>query len=637
MVKKSNSNSIKESAVKESAIKESAINAGAINSAATTTTAITGKNTDDGEVSVLLTNRNGSYSLLSRTPCSRYEGVFFKNDNKLIKIIESLSFASNITAIINKLWGVTIMRDELSQTMFMPLNEDALVVELSAPCEFDLILDAKITEDNRIWGRNYEVTNEGHCVVVKFLKNNDGRDDNSSCSNEFEVYLALYAPALEYIPQQSWEEHFYKYDKERNSAPFSRWVFKACRIRTKNFVCAWALKKDDAIYCAKKVFESSDRLKRERETHVHSLISKIPKNNNSDVSLAYQCAVVALDGLTINSKKIIAGLPWFYQQWARDEIICSKAIMLQKDYEFAKNILFSYFSKITQEGFLPNQICTETSLLAADSIGWLFFRCNELLSAVSRKKSNTLSKKEKETIFEKLNFALSAIFKSRFVDGLIRTNKKETWIDTEFGDDSREGAAIEIQALVLFMCKMLRKLGDAKDSLEAELAQNVRKNFLKNKILLDIAGQTVVRPNLFIAAYIYPELLSNKEWEDCFDSVLPRLWLDWGGFSSIDKKSKLFCDTYSGEDNKSYHRGDSWFWLNNLAAIVLKRINSKKYTQYIKKILEASTSEILYMGATGFAAEVSSAKELSSKGCVAQSWSCALYIELVHELGDFSN
>ena len=55
-------------------------------------------------------------------------------------------------------------------------------------------------------------------------------------------------------------------------------------------------------------------------------------------------------------------------------------------------------------------------------------------------------------------------------------------------------------------------------------------------------------------------------------------------------------------------------------------------TDYIKKILGASTEEILYKGAIGTAGELSSAKELRSEGCLMQAWSNALYIELVEEL-----
>src|SRR3989344_2634755 len=295
----------------------------------------------DADVSVLLTNRNGSYSLFSSKPLSRYEGVFFRHENKMFKVIESFSFASPVSAITNHLWGVTLKRGDLSQLIFMPINRDAVVVSLSASSEFELVLDAKISEDNRVWGRNYCVSHEDKTIVVKFSKKSDCRDDNSLINHEFDLYLAVYAPELEYLPLQSWEEHNYHYDEERNSPPFSRWVFKACKIRVKDFVCAWSFNKSDAVDSAKKIFDERDRLRRECEIKVNNLVSTIPKTNNSEISLAYQCSINALDSLMIGDG-VIAGLPWFYQFWARDEIICAKAFMLQKNLLLSKKILFRY-------------------------------------------------------------------------------------------------------------------------------------------------------------------------------------------------------------------------------------------------------------------------------------------------------
>jgi len=141
-----------------------------------------------------------------------------------------------------------------------------------------------------------------------------------------------------------------------------------------------------------------------------------------------------------------------------------------------------------------------------------------------------------------------------------------------------------------------------------------------------------IRTNLFIAAYTCPDLLSQKEWVKCFDVALPKLWLRWGGLATIDKTDELFQEEHTGESAESYHNGDSWFWINNLAAIVLARVDKKRYKMYINTVLQASTKEILKSGALGHHAELSSAKELGSKGCVAQAWSAAMYVELVDEL-----
>jgi glycogen debranching enzyme len=204
-------------------------------------------------------------------------------------------------------------------------------------------------------------------------------------------------------------------------------------------------------------------------------------------------------------------------------------------------------------------------------------------------------------------------------------------MDTDWKNDAREGARIEIQALFLAALRLLRKI-DKADPFEKELARKVRKEFFDGKILADGAGDKTIRPNVFIAAYAYPELLTKKEWIMCFESMLPKIWLSWGGLSSIGKSSPLFTSHNTGESAESYHRGDSWFWINNLAAIVLHRLDKDRFKKYIDKILKASIKEMLYMGVTGYSAELSSAAELKSQGCFCQAWSSAMFIELIDEI-----
>ncbi|MBW2991816.1 hypothetical protein KY345_01180, partial [Candidatus Woesearchaeota archaeon] len=160
----------------------------------------------------------------------------------------------------------------------------------------------------------------------------------------------------------------------------------------------------------------------------------------------------------------------------------------------------------------------------------------------------------------------------------------------------------------------------------------VYKNFWNMKYLDDGKDDFTVRPNIFLAAYAYPDILRKEKWLQCFKYIIPELWLDWGGFSTIEKGHKLFTPEYTGEDNKSYHRGDSWFWINNYAAIALNRLGDSKLKPKIDKIIEASCEEILWKGIIGCHGELSSAKELRSEGCWSQLWSNASFIELVNEI-----
>jgi hypothetical protein len=221
-------------------------------------------------------------------------------------------------------------------------------------------------------------------------------------------------------------------------------------------------------------------------------------------------------------------------------------------------------------------------------------------------------------------------------DGLlIRNRANETWMDTSYQGDTREGFRIEIQALWLCMLRLANIL-DVKlnqpleyTALEDNTRDKVREVFFRNKILYDGKDDDTVRPNIFLAYYIYPDLLSNKEWESVFDNSIKKLWLEWGGFSTIQKDSVLYCSNYTGEDNRSYHRGDSWFFINNIAAVSLYKLNKEKYGEYIEKIISASTKDILSKGIIGRASELSSAQSQKAEGSLFQLWSASTYIELI--------
>jgi len=160
----------------------------------------------------------------------------------------------------------------------------------------------------------------------------------------------------------------------------------------------------------------------------------------------------------------------------------------------------------------------------------------------------------------------------------------------------------------------------------------VRAEFWDGKILADGLADWTIRPNVFLAAYLYPKLLSKEEWAQCFDNILPKLWLSWGGLATIDQTDSRFINSHTGENSASYHNGDSWFYLNNLAALVLHRTDQKRFQKYIDQIIAASTRDILWQGAIGQHSEVSSASKLESSGCFAQAWSAAMYIELIEEV-----
>jgi len=229
------------------------------------------------------------------------------------------------------------------------------------------------------------------------------------------------------------------------------------------------------------------------------------------------------------------------------------------------------------------------------------------------------------------------------VNGIIQNESLETWMDTgENCGDVRKGARIEIQALHLAMydcailiSNILNKDSSDLEKKKIELSIRIKNNFYKNSYLYDGIDDPTIRPNIFIAAYVANDILSKKEWISCFDKALKQIYIEEnnkGLITSISNQNELYCENHTGLNNLSYHRGDSWYWVNSLTAIVLNRFGKLKYKDIIKQIMNSNKESITSMGAIGCMPEISSANKVTSQGCPSQAWSYALFIELLYEL-----
>lgn len=629
----------------------------------------------------LLSNKKGSYCSFFSSPSSRYSGLFYFDEKamQMYRVIENIELAEDntVNSLKNGFYFAERRKNDIVESFTMPAGLSSLVYELSAENDINLVLDCKGSYDNREFGRYYSVSEEDGCAIVKFAKKTDRREDSSHNVDEFSLYLAIKGGKMPLQKDGTWIERYYLADERRNSPPFKRYVYKAARLRGTRFVFSVSKSRNDAISECNHVFSNAEEIKKaEKESffdllkkeHIKKIISD--KSICKEIKVAYANACNSLSKLAVSNKNfgVFAGLPWFFQFWARDSLISIKALS-NINNDTAKKILFGSLIKINGDGRLPNLagMHKSTSSGNADAHGWLFLRCKELAEEISKSKESINSIKEsirlikgsasdygsinehikrcgfairkKEEGYHKMLYeiesslekSLNGLVKLHTKNGFETNEKLETWMDTEFADDAREGSRIEVQALRLSMYRLMFHLTQAHKygAMENLLKGRVKNSFWNGKVLADGLGDFTIRPNIFIAAYAYPELLTGKEWEICFENALKNLWLDWGGLSTIDKSNALFTGTSTGEGIKSYHRGDSWFWINNLSALVLSRINKIKFKKQIQKIIEAGTEEILWKGCIGCHSELSSAKQLESGGCWSQAWSSAMFIEMV--------
>lgn len=570
------------------------------------------------KASFLLTNKLGGYTSFSENPVSRFQGVYFF-ENQIIKVIEDIRVNGEFTDLKSD-WRATRQKQEIRENFFMVHNHNVLVYELNDYAEIGLLLDVRHPYDNRVFGNFYEIKEEKNRLVIKFTKVNDAREGGNN-EKEYECYLVVSSKDMKTNIVNEWHKREYEFDRKRNSPPYSRYVYMACKINARRLIFSFSFDKAKAIRQAEYVVKRLDYLKLKQENHYRKITNSRLNIKDKETELAYKNALNALNSLIVKDG-IYAGLWWFFQFWSRDEAISSGALIQQGRYNEAKKILFKLLKNINN-GTIVNKF-QDPDLKSADAVGWIFFRLWQL------SKKNKLKRKEKKIVEEKLKESVEALFKNNTVRSLAINGKKETWMDSL----DREGARIEIQALRLFMYKFMSSLKDAKfyRNLEHNMRKKVKKEFWRKKVLIDGADDPTIRPNAFIAYYIYPELLSDEEWKTCFDSLLKSLWLEWGGIASLDKNHEDFVRYSTGENNRSYHRGDSWYWINNLAAICLNRLDGDYYKPYINKLLKASANQILYSGVIGHHCELSSAQKQTSEGCPSQAWSNAIFIELIHEL-----
>jgi len=564
-------------------------------------------------LSFLLTNKIGGYFLSGIS--SRYSGLFFKDSERMFKIIDRIKAGEKIKQVKNNFYNIEVKRDSFKETFFMPHNYNTLVYELDKSKKAEILLDCRESYDTYEWGRFYEISEEKGKFIVRFIKKEGEKEI-------FSLYLVIDRNNLIFSKTGQWIKTHYNFDKKRQSHPYEWYIYSALKLKGKRIIFSVGKDKDKAISENNFVIKNLNKLKNKQKKYYEKLLSNI-KIKDKNIALVYKSAIASLDSLHCKINGIegtFAGLPWFFQFWSRDELISSTGLT---DNKKIKKILFSHLKGIVHDGRLINIRLPFGDKTNADSIAWLFKRCENV----------NLNKNEKKRVVRKLEYSIKNIKKHFLKYRFIYSRALETWMDTNWDNDTREGFRIEIQAMFLFMLKFAYKLTKKKEykKEEEEFRKLVRDEFWNGMVLADGLKDFTVRPNMFIAYYFYPELLTKQEWSLCFQYALSKLWLDWGGLATIDKNHDLFCDEYSGEIPMSYHRGDSWFWINNLAAICMYKNNKERFKKYINQILKAGITNILN-GLIGSGSELSSAKELRNEGSPCQAWSNAMFIELVNEM-----
>ncbi len=430
--------------------------------------------------------------------------------------------------------------------------------------ELILELDCRELNDYDTHNRNYVIYHKQDCTIIRYTK-----------ENKYELYVAIENKNIKLNQIDKWIEKQYLYSKSRNINDKNLYTYEPISFTPKS---------DKPIYISSGFSEyevlkninlskSKDYIRQVKET-------EISKNNKID--LAYNLSQKAVTTFKLK-KGNKAGFFWFNQVWTRDELSSLNYQLENNEYTKIKKTLLKYLDLIGDCGLMP-RIQEKGALKSPDGLFWFGKRLHDLIKELEQKNKLELFFKteELETIFDKLDSSFIKLFdKHRNLDlDLLNVDYGDSWMDTV-----KVNFPLDVQIQLLSFMGLLEKISRILNNkshkhnyivLENYFKQNLKNKYFKNGYLYDNIENTRITANVFLMYYFYPKLFCEKHWEEIFDNTLPKLQTNWGGISSLDKENENFKDEYTGENNQSYHNGDSWYWINNLTGIVLNKLNKNK-------------------------------------------------------------
>lgn len=610
-----------------------------------------------GEPRGLLANGFGSYFCFDES--LSYQGwyLFSGKDWRMQKILESIvpMHEGDVTTLFNQFYGYRREFESGAQDTVIPYQKSLLYATTQLKGRVKFVFDGRESYEGSRMGREYRIEQDGDYAFVFFTQHGDA-------GVEYEYVVALKGVKnMDVI--NKWFEKNYSFDEHRDSRSLY-WVYEgfSCEVNSHMVISVGSSKSEARTLADIAYFHFEDIV---ATLHERANERAMLSEHIHDVTLqaADACAVWSLfsvyNKLTFRHNLmpgIFAGLPWFYQLWSRDELISLGGLIVvaqrKKDaslFEEIKSILHRHLHSVQADGLLPNRF-PHSDLPSIDALGWLARRIKDFLRAAKKEKQLYLLFTPTELVGWSMHLqeALAKAKEHHSEFNLFSNDACETWMDTEHMGDDRAGVRVEIQALfyaVYDAIIYIEKLVNSPYVLKHVKAQTAfKKTFRDTFVHPEFAGLLVdglndeghidkrYRPNVFLAAYLAPDLLSNKEWKKVFDVYLEKLYEPWGGLTTLNRDNSLFQPVYTGENNKSYHRGDSWYFVNNFAALVLAQVDYEKYKHYIKSIAHASAKDILELGLAGHHSEVSSATFQEAEACLAQAWSTASFVEFLEQL-----
>jgi hypothetical protein len=476
--------------------------------------------------------------------------------------------------------------------------EVGISIRANRSCTFRIFLDTREIYANPVDERVYRATRADHGLALEYSDPLVGSRHlhlhfrNLPGTSEDAISAAI-------THTESWIAHSYPWDAARNSEPATKWVLSLPLVTTEQFSIGAGWDARTASYAS------------ERALHLQA--PSLPTVGNPLLPRTAAIAYATQSLAQLRSQRgWYAGLPWFHQIWTRDELLAGLGMTSAEQL----GLITKYSNTPTVDGELPTFAGSGTT--CADGVGLLAL-------LVQRYGLEHLPTATRNQYRDFLLVALDQLWAVRRApSGLFYSGHDRTWMDTI----GRSGFRIEIQAmLVLAMRHVATITANAPWSERAAATiENIRHSLWQSGYLADgldenLQLDTTKRPNVFLAYLAAPEILSLDEWQSCCDIVLAALHLPWGGLSSIDTADSRYHIVSTGEDNHSYHNGDSWHVMNALALRALRNLNPERYQESCRQIEDALIHDVLSEGFLGSVSEIVEAGTGSARGCGDQAFS----------------
>ena len=566
--------------------------------------------TVEGDRGFLLRNQQGDFLSLYTTCQTRYQGWFLEKEAAFFKVLDRIEVLDGngtpreVSAITNL--GSRIIWEYaggVKASWKLVPGARGLSYSLTEQANVKIYLDPRPMYSSPSLGRGISMTETEGGLMLRYQEQN--------LPYPFFLHLRSKTPLS---PEYSWKEEQYPRDGKRNSPPTSLYVIELQASPTIGLGLGGGWSEKEAL-------EASLIASQQRPAAIPTGPAMAHDTLVNQMTAAKVLTYQSLRSLQ-SSKGLYAGLPWFHQVWTRDELIAALGLPADQQHE----IIDRYLGMELQDGELPTYKGSHST--CADGVGWLCL-------LVQEHGPHNLPESTLLRLRHFLERARTGLMESRQAShGLIASGHNATWMDTI----GRSGFRLDVQCMFASVLELLYYLTEDETYQREHLQAlgRIRQFFFQGGYLHDGLGDPAKRPNVFLAYLLQPSLLNQASWRSCFDAVLAVTRTEWGGLTSLDKTDPAFRPETTGENNQSYHNGDSWFFINNLAGIALHRLDPNGYGKDIVGILQSSTNEILWENFIGHPGEISSAARLESFGCGAQAFSGGAYLALLQEMEDYS-